>query len=298
MSGGDSSPVRVPSSTVRIAPSDIVQRRFVAWRGIQGEAFEIARLEQFEYGVTSPFHILIISERAERNKGETLVEGCQRSTLREFNRKLSFVPAGHRFYGWQDPRVPWRGAYLYIEPDGPLLDPELRFHEIEFQPRLFFFDRDIWETAVKLKRQIQNPERPDYPEALGLVLAHELVRFNRGASSTPLLSGGLASWQQKRVSEYIRDHLDEEISLRELARVAELSPFHFARAFKHSFGEPPHRYHMVRRMERAKELLKSSAWTTVTEVGLMLGFSDTSAFTTSFRRVVGTTPSDYRRNIT
>ena len=90
------------------------------------------------------------------------------------------------------------------------------------------------------------------------------------------------------------EHLDEEISLQNLAEIAQLSRYHFARAFKHSFGLPPHRYHMSRRMERAKSLLEERA-RSVTEVGLMLGFAETSSFTTSFRRAVGVTPSDYRR---
>jgi AraC-like DNA-binding protein len=102
------------------------------------------------------------------------------------------------------------------------------------------------------------------------------------------MRGGLASWQQKKIADYIEDRLDEEISLRDLAAIAQLSPFHFARAFKQSFGEPPHRYHMVRRMERAKALLKVPA-RTVTEVALKLGFSETSSFTAAFRRSVGTT---------
>jgi AraC family transcriptional regulator len=110
------------------------------------------------------------------------------------------------------------------------------------------------------------------------------------------LRGGLAGWQKKKVSDYIEDHLDEEISLQELADVAELSRYHFARAFKQSFGIPPHRYHMSRRMERAKTLLEVPA-RSVTEVGMMLGFAETSSFTTSFRRSVGLTPSDYRRSV-
>ena len=296
MSGNDPARANIPPSAVQIKPSDIVRRRFAAWQGIQGEAFEIERLERFEYGVTSPFHMLIVSERAERDNGETLVEGLQRSTLREFNRKLSFVPAGHHFYGWQDPRVPWRGAYLYIDPAGPLLDAQLRFKQIEFEPRLFFFDHDIWETALKLKRQIEKPESTGYAEALSLMLAHELVRLKQGAPDTLLLSGGLAAWQQKRVVELIQDRLDEDISLRDLAAAAQLSPFHFARAFKRSFGEPPHRYHMLQRMERARTLLRDPT-RTVTEVGLMLGFSDTSSFTAAFRRAIGTAPSAYRRKI-
>ena len=59
-----------------------------------------------------------------------------------------------------------RTTYLYLDPAGPLLDPELRFHEIQFEPRLFFFDREIWETASKLKMQVENPASSGYAEAL------------------------------------------------------------------------------------------------------------------------------------
>jgi AraC-like DNA-binding protein len=106
--------------------------------------------------------------------------------------------------------------------------------------------------------------------------------------------GGLAGWQHKKLAEFIEEHLDEEISVHHLAEIAQLSRYHFGRAFKRSFGLPPHRYHMNRRIERAKSLLRERA-RSVTEVGLMLGFCDTSAFTTSFRRAIGMTPSDYRR---
>jgi AraC family transcriptional regulator len=285
-----------PPNGIKVSPPDMVRRRIATWTGIQGDSVEITRLERFEYGVRSPFHILIAAERAERDHGETVVEGLQKSTRREFSRKLSFIPAGHCFHGWQDPRVLMRSTYLYIDPAGPLVDPELRFSEIEFKPRLFFFDRNIWETALKLKMQVENPVSSGYAEALGLVLAHELVQMHRGPSIVSDWRGGLAGWQKKKVSDYIEDRLDEEISLQQLAEVAQLSRYHFARAFKHSFGIPPHRYHMSRRMERAKALLEVPA-RSVTEVGLMLGFAETSSFTTSFRRSVGLTPSDYRRSV-
>jgi AraC-like DNA-binding protein len=137
----------------------------------------------------------------------------------------------------------------------------------------------IWETALKLKAQVDNPVSPQYAEALGDVLAHELVRLERGVSTTPMFKGGLAGRQKREISEFIEEHLDEEISLRQLADIVQLSRYHFARAFKHSFGMPPHRYHMSRRMERAKGLLQVPA-RTVTEVGMMLGFTETSSFTT------------------
>jgi AraC family transcriptional regulator len=189
-----------------------------------------------------------------------------------------------------------RCTYLYLDPAGPLIDPELRFSEIDFKPRLFFFDRDLWETAIKLKEQVENPGSPSYASALGVVLAHELAKLERGASRVAVFRGGLAGWQQKKVTDFIEEHLNEDISLHELAGMVELSRYHFARAFKQSFGVPPHRYHMSRRMERAKTLLEERN-RSVTEVGLMLGFAETSSFTTSFRRTVGVTPSDFRRSI-
>jgi AraC family transcriptional regulator len=288
--------VRPCPVAVKFSPPDLMRRRMAVWEGIKGDVIEMTRLERFEYGVRSPYHILIAAERGAREAGETVIEGLEKSTQREFSRKLSFIPAGHEFHGWQDPRVLGRCTYLYIDPRGPLVDPELGFSEIDFKPRLFFFDSDIWETALKLKTQVENPTSAGYAEALGTVLAHELVRMHRGASSTPVLRGGLAGWQKKRVADYIDEHLNENISLRELAGIAQLSPYHFSRAFKQSFGTPPHRYHMSRRIERAKSMLEVPA-RSVTEVGMMLGFAETSSFTTSFRRAVGVTPSDYRRSV-
>jgi len=108
--------------------------------------------------------------------------------------------------------------------------------------------------------------------------------------------GGLAAWQQRAVTAYVEEHLAEPILLATLARLARLSPYYFCRAFKQSFGMPPHRYQTSRRMEYAKLLLAKRA-VSVTEIGIMLGFSSTSSFTAAFRRETGTTPTDYRRNI-
>ncbi len=74
---------------------------------------------------------------------------------------------------------------------------------------------------------------------------HELIRLERTprAGARPL-RGGLPVWQQKRVAEYIEEHLAEEISLAVLAELVDLSLYHFARVFKQSFGVPPHHYHM------------------------------------------------------
>jgi AraC family transcriptional regulator len=295
-------PARLPRnlesrSTVDISPAEIVKRRSAIWSGVHVETVEVTRLAPFDYGLRAPCHLLIAAELAERYDGETLVEGLPRSTLRDFTHKLTFVPAGHDFRGWQRPRALTRTTYFYLDPRG-FADPELRFGEIEFKPRLFFYDRDLWETALKLKAQVDNPGSMSrqYAEALGIVLMHELVRVNGSADRQPASRGGLASWQQKQVAGYIEEHVADDIPLAVLAELARLSPYHFCRSFKRSFGIPPHRYHATRRIERAKQLLANRELS-VTAIALDVGFSETSTFTTAFHRLTGQTPSCYRRRL-
>jgi AraC family transcriptional regulator len=287
------------SQIVSFSPPEITRRHLAAWSGIHADTVQVVRHEPFEYSFKGPYHLLIVSERAERYDGETSVEGLPKSAVRNFTRKLTFVPAGRQFNGWQKPRALARVTYFYIDPSAPLLDPDLGFAEVDFKPRIFFFDRDLWETAMKLRAQVESPTSGQryYSEALSLVLLHELLRNNNGAAPPePIVHGGLATWQQKRVAEYIEEHLADDISLAILASLAGLSPYHFSRAFRQSFAMPPHRFHINRRIERAKCMLANVS-TSMTEIGLRLGFSESSAFTATFRKFTGRTPSDFRRSL-
>lgn len=283
---------------VTFAPGDIVRRQGAAWRGVRVEVVQAVYQAPFEYEFEAPQHLLVATERAERSDGETFV-GPLRSTRRNSSRTLTFAPANCRFYGWQTPRLLARNTYLYIDPNGPLVSPELRFGEADFEPRLFFENAGLWDTARKLSALAESSDPADtpYAEALSIVLAHELMRLRRGGSAKrEAARGGLAAWQRRAVAEYIEVHLTESISLIDLAQIVRLSPFHFSRAFKESFGVPPHRYHMQRRIELAKALLGKPA-VSVTEVGARLGFCDSSAFTAAFRRLTGNTPTEYRRKL-
>jgi len=287
-----------PPPIVDISPPDIARRRLATWGAIQADNVRITRRETFEYGFQARRHLLIAYERAERDDGETLIEGLPKSTLREFNWKLSFVPAGHRFYGWQTPRVLTRVTYFYIDSHDQSFDPGSGITCPTISPRLFFFDQAVWDTALKLKAEVGNsdPWSREYAEALSLVLMHEIMRLERATSAAAKpLRGGLPVWQQKRVVEFIEEHLAEEISLAALAALADLSLYHFARAFTQSFSMPPHRYHMARRMDRARSLLQRRSLS-VTQIGIQVGFRETSSFTRAFRRFTGLTPTEYRRH--
>jgi AraC family transcriptional regulator len=288
-----------PVSSVDFSPAKIVRRQTAHWRGLHGENVQITSHEPFEYRFKDQYHLLIAAEQAARVDGETLIEGLPRSTRRDFSHKLTFVPAGRTFYGSQSPRILTRSTYLYIDPQAVPVDPGIGFSAAELAPRLFFEDSGIWQTVLKLKALIGRTDAGDrmYAEALGGVLAHELMRLG-GAASSPVSAsrGGLAPWQQKRVALFIDEHLADDISLGVLAGLVRLSPYHFLRSFKQSFGEPPYRWVTGRRIERAKTLLTNSH-ISVTEVALGMGFSSTSAFSATFHRFAGQTPTDYRRSL-
>ena len=85
----------------------------------------------------------------------------------------------------------------------------------------------------------------------------------------------------------------ERLDLPALAGLAHMSEGYFSRTFRTTFGETPHRYLQRRRIERAMSLLRDPA-STVTEVGLRVGFDSLGAFSRAFRAVVGVAPSQYR----
>jgi AraC-like DNA-binding protein len=85
----------------------------------------------------------------------------------------------------------------------------------------------------------------------------------------------------------------ERLDVPTLARAAHLSPAHFSREFRRTFGETPHRYLLMRRMERAAALLRSTD-RTVTDICLAVGLRSVGSFTTSFRRTFGVSPTVYR----
>jgi AraC family transcriptional regulator len=284
---------------VEISPPDGVERLAASWSGMAAEIVQATRSERIESRFCAPLHLLAVYERGVRHEGETFVEGVPSSTLRDVTRKLVFVPAGHEYRDWQKPRIRSRVAYFYFDPAALAINADLSVTELPFSPRLFFEDSALWNLAFRLATSIEGDgslHRP-YVEALGVLMAHELVRLHTGEpAAKPEVRGGLAAWQERTVVAYIEEHLAEAISLATLAQLARLSPYHFSRAFKQSFGRPPHRYHTSRRIEHAKALLAKPAQS-VTEIGLTMGFSEASSFTAAFRRETGLTPSSYRRSL-
>jgi AraC family transcriptional regulator len=133
-------------------------------------------------------------------------------------------------------------------------------------------------------------------ESLANVLAVYLIRHvsaPRGPARDP--DGKLPQSRLRVVVDYIEDHLDTGATLEELAAVAHLSPYHFARQFRAATGLPPHQFVIARRVERARQFLREDGDLPLVQVASRAGFSDQSQFARHFKRLVGVTPGRFRQ---
>jgi AraC family transcriptional regulator len=135
---------------------------------------------------------------------------------------------------------------------------------------------------------------PLMAESLANILAVHLIRHTTGARRLPVSADGVLPRRKLHtVIEYIMENLEGNLTLEQMAAVAHLSPYHFARQFKATSGLPPYQYVIARRVERAQHLLSADSELSLAEVALRVGFSDQSQFSFHFKRIVGVTPRQF-----
>lgn len=164
------------------------------------------------------------------------------------------------------------------------------------ETRIAVRDDRLMATATAWREELANEGAGGrlLTEHLGIILAVHLFRnYGDAAWQSPSLKGGLSGRRLRRVLDYIEAHLDDDLSITALAGVAGLSLHYFAEAFRDSTGTPPHRFILMRRIERAKILLLTTAMT-ITEVALAVGYSSHSHFALKFRELTGAGPRRFR----
>ena len=192
-----------------------------------------------------------------------------------------------------------RHLHLYLSPTliqqiatSADIDPDT----VEFVDTLGMFDPRIETIALSLLSELRSEGLGGrlYVESLANILGIHLLRQHSSVKQPSLpRSVGLDRATLRRVSTYIEEHLAEDLSLSELAAVAYLSSYHFARLFKASTGFAPHQYVIGRRIERAKLLLSTTNWS-LTAIAHAVGFAHESHLALHFKRLTGLLPSASR----
>jgi AraC family transcriptional regulator len=166
---------------------------------------------------------------------------------------------------------------------------------IEFAEQYGMNDALIRQLGMTLLNTFRHgqPEKL-YIESLATILAvHVSQTYTTSSSQFTRSVKSIAPRTLRYVTEYIESHLSEDLSLTQLADIAQISPFYLSRTFKQAMGITLHQYIIGRRIERAKLLLSEEHWS-ILDICYQLGFQSQSHFTTLFRKYVAMTPHQYR----
>ncbi|MBY0582712.1 MAG: AraC family transcriptional regulator [Sphingomonas sp.] len=165
----------------------------------------------------------------------------------------------------------------------------------EFQPVVFAEDERLFQLIRMLDAEISAPGFASrlmvdgLTRSLAALLGRVDLRKTRSEADRVYLSPA----KLRRVIAFIDAHLDEEITLADLAKIADLSVFHFARVFKRATGSSPYHYVRERRLDLSRQLL-ADGQLPICELALACGFSNQSHFTSAFSRAMGMSPGRYR----
>ena len=193
----------------------------------------------------------------------------------------------HRYYT----RVGWETRWVHF--DGPLAEKYFRYirdNRLLIRPCGATSVPRRFDTLLNFYEQQTSPDEA----VLSKLLTDLLTELMLPTDEEP------QNQQQLTVIEeslrYIEENLGGDLSLDSLARHAMLSPFHFSRIFKEETGFSPHQYLIAVRVDYARYLLRSGSLPTK-EIAYRCGFSSSAAFCTCFKKIMGQSPGDYRRQL-
>lgn len=266
-------------------------------RGISVDHLTLDDATPYEFELTGDKHYLAVHDMVFES-GEMMVDGGEPIMGGDLRGKLTYIPPRCPIKGWAAP-VERTNSFtaLYFSPDIMSSELEAKFESAEPSACVYFNDTLLKGTLEKLGRVVTEGAASNslYAETLGLTAALEFLNFWQLAGKTvPTLKGQLSASASKLVSDYIEDRYASDITLDELASLAGLSRFHFLRAFKATFGKPPHRYLMDRRLAAARRLLVTTTLP-LQEIANITGLGSGAEFSRSFKAANGFTPAAFRK---
>ncbi|MBL4790424.1 MAG: helix-turn-helix transcriptional regulator [Kordiimonadaceae bacterium] len=231
--------------------------------------------------------------------GETTYR-ADKSALKGGPGKLCLMPQGHASHWHVNGAVEF--VHLYFTDDAFKQYAARRFDRdvrtLDLQDLTYQRDVTLQALLVDYFAACENggPNAPLFAEqTLYGIFDRLLTRYtSRQAANSAPITGGLSPMHRRLVKSAIMEGLHRSLSIEKLATLTALSPYHFARMFKLSFGAAPAQYIMRARIEKVKSCLKTPA--RLSEIAVATGFSQQSHMNLHFKRHVGVTPGVYRRN--
>jgi AraC family transcriptional regulator len=193
----------------------------------------------------------------------------------------------------------YRFLSIELEPEYVLRISELEHLRSVVVAETWEYDHALtWQLAQAICEECESGARQGllYSEsAITLLVLHTVRQLsNCSHALKPFRRGGLAPNVLRRACEYMTSRLDADLSLSEVASISDLSPGHFSSAFRHSMGISPHAWLRRRRVDRAKDLLRSHDMSLVL-IASAVGYANQSAFGVAFKKETGLTPTIWRR---
>jgi AraC family transcriptional regulator len=227
-------------------------------------------------------------------RGTAYIDGGPAQSFEFSPGELSFTPSG------VSTRVILPAARLMQTLQSPetydtIISEMIRGGTVHFETRFPINDPLVSQIASTLAHEMESGVLDRiFVDALNTALAVRIVRHYVDPSKITLApSNGLSRERLQRVRDYIEAHLDDRLTLSDLAGVACLSPYHFSRSFKQAVGVGPRRYVMERRIDRAKTLMRRTSQP-LASIAQETGFADQSHLTAILRREMGMTPGRFR----
>jgi AraC family transcriptional regulator len=226
--------------------------------------------------------------------------GASRATSRTRPGSITLIPEGHD--GHWDIAGPLEVSHVYLTEQHLQHCSEALAggKPIELLDRVGFDDPATGHILEMLSQAsvAGDPATRLFVEQAVDLLCTQLIRAHSSFNTLPQSEPrhGLADWQVKRVTAYMREFMDRDIGLEEMAALVGLSRFHFCAAFRLATGMSPYHHLTAMRMARARKLLTQHDLPII-QVALAVGYQTPSAFAASFRKATQVTPSTYRREV-
>ena len=214
--------------------------------------------------------------------------------------EITIVPAGLSLHWRLRDTEQNDTLHLYIDPQFLRTTAEsldVDYSQISLALQFGIRDEHIHHIGMSLHHELKDANVLGrlYADSLAKALAMQLVRRYSYFKDLRTSRGGMAPRKLRKAIEFINNNLDDEqaVGLAEVAVEVQMSYSHFARAFKQSMGVSPNVYMTEQRIERAKKLLAETNLR-IADIALQTGFASQSHFTSTFRKLVWTTPKAFR----